>query len=40
MCWCVGGQTANMAEKEVTASGYGTGDKRFGFINIDDLERP
>jgi len=24
MCWCVGGQTANMAEKGVTASGYGT----------------
>jgi len=23
MCWCVGGQTANMAEKLVTASGYG-----------------
>jgi len=24
MCWCVGGQTANMAEKGVTAGGYGT----------------
>ena len=24
MCWCVGGQTANMAEKGVTESGYGT----------------
>jgi len=24
MCWCVGGQTANMAEKGMTASGYGT----------------
>jgi len=24
MCWCVGGQTANMAEKGVAASGYGT----------------
>jgi len=23
MCWCVGGQMANMAEKGVTASGYG-----------------
>jgi len=24
MCWCVGRQTANMAEKGVTASSYGT----------------
>ena len=24
MCWCVGGQTANMAEKGLTASGYST----------------
>jgi len=24
MCWCVGGQTANMAEKGVAVSGNGT----------------
>ena len=24
MCWCVNGQTANITEKGVTASGYGT----------------
>ena len=24
MCWCVGGQTANMAEKGMMASDYGT----------------
>jgi len=24
MCWCVGGQTASMAKKGMTTSGYGT----------------